>query len=154
MKSINFLVPTLLLATLLFSSGCNKEEKDPPALRLVSRVEIYKTASGSVGNDQTVEYRYDSQNRITEMSGTVGYGNHLSFVISYPAENVMVSGDNTYALNNDGYITSISQGEKIMGTYTYTNGYVQTMESYSELMTVDNTAIPVTNTMTYTWEDG
>ena len=62
MKSAKILFLSLLFVLL---AACGKEEKETSAVRLVSRVDIFRTESGSIENDQTIEYRYDEQNRIT-----------------------------------------------------------------------------------------
>ena len=149
MKSTKFIVLCLLFATLFLSAGCGKEEKEPPAVRLVSKIEHYENNGNVVTLNQTIEYRYDEQNRITEMIYTDKTGVSGSGIFSYPVENTMVAGNATYTLNSDGSIASWSADDRLMETCTYANGFLERREQYSEFGT-----IPVTTFETYTWENG
>ena len=148
MKSTKFIIPNLLFAMFLVFSGCNKEEKDPPALRLVSKIEHYENDGNDVMLSEIVEYRYDKQNRISEMTVTGETGVN-KVVFSYPSENIMVCGSITYMLNSDGTIASLSNGDQSMVTSTYSNGYLMKRDYYMEFETIS-----MASTETYTWENG
>ena len=149
MKSVKLITLGLLFAMF---TGCNKEEKEPPALRLVSRIEIYQSSSGSIESDQTLEYRYDEQNRIKEIITADEYGSPIRVIYTYTAENIMVANSytsNTYTLNNNGFITSLYEDDRLLGTMMYSSGYLQKTEFYMELF-----SMPVTISETLTWENG
>jgi hypothetical protein len=140
----------------LLFAGCDKEEKEPDTVRLVSRIDYYLDSDGNATEtvDRTYEFRYDGQNRITEMAETDKNGNRLSNIISYPAENIMVAADSvTYTLNSDGSITALSINGQLLQTCTYTNGYLQKREYYSKL-DIAGITIPITSSETCTWENG
>ena len=111
MKSTKFFALSFFATSLLFGS-CKKEEKDPPVVRLVSRIDYYRNIDGNVTLDYTNEFRYDEKNRIIEIISPNG-----SNAIIYPTKNLLVVSvpgspfrNITYALNDDGFITSRSDG--------------------------------------------
>ena len=149
MKSSKFIIPCLLFAILLLSAGCNKEEKESLSVRLVRKVVYYENDDNGVMHNKSHEYRYDAQNRITEMIFSDENGTGISSFFTYPAENIIVYGSEAYMLNNDGSFVSWSVGDRLIMTFAYADGYLQRREHYTEFGT-----IPVTNSETYTWENG
>ena len=142
---------TLLFATLLFT-GCDTGEIESSVLRLISRIEHYQDNGSGVALYQMVEYRYDSQDRMTEMKITGEDGITTQGVFSYPA-NSLAFGSAIYTLNSDGSIASWSTGDLLTGTCTYSNGYLKQREYYVEFETIPG-IISGTTTETYTWEQG
>ncbi len=57
---------TALFVILLFT-GCSKDKQESPAMRMVSRIDYYRNDGGSTTLDHTNKFRYDGQNRITEI---------------------------------------------------------------------------------------
>ena len=155
MKSVKIITLGMLIALFI---GCNKDEKDSDTVRMVRKIEYYQDSDGVATTtvEQSIEYRYDAQNRIAEVIVTARNSIKGNVFYNYPAENVMIAsvteppyGSITYALNNDGSLISMSEGDQLKQIWTYANGYLQKTETYSVFG-----SIPVTNTETYTWENG
>ena len=122
-------------------------------MRLVSKIEYYENNDNGVSLYQTVEYRYDEQNRITEMTITDENGISVSSVLIHPAENNMESiteyGNTIYTLNSDGSIASWSNDGQLLGTCTYFNNYLLKREYSMEFETLTRLTAE-----TCTWENG
>jgi len=154
MKRTKFIILSLLFATLLLSAGCEGEERwrsGENAVRLVSGIEYYWNNNSGVAPYLTVEFRYDKQNRITEIAVIDEEGVTTRSIISYPAKNnVVISqvGNDMVVngiLNSDGYIASWSEGGQLIGTCSYANGYLQNRDYLLESTKISET---------FTWKNG
>jgi len=160
MKEKNTLITILLLATLIFFSGCNKEKDNLSSgkeneIRLVSSITQYGNNDEGEATFTRTEYSYDNLNRITEMT-SIAEGITSRLFYSYPEENIMLLETSdllyssiTYILNDDGSISSYSNGDKIMEVCTYSNGFLQKKETdigfeSSQSKSIEN----------FTWENG
>ena len=141
---------SILFATTLFFTGCNKEENEKSEVRLVKKIEIFDDK----GVTTITEYGYDKQNRITEIIGTAEDDTTVSSIISYSAKNTMTYGDVTYILNSDGSITSMNIGDDYKLEYTYLNGYLQTQTTHGVSSIGDGPMIRYITEHKFTWEKG
>ena len=176
MKSTNFLISIFLFVTLLMFSGCGNEEKVLPvedAVRLISKMYLYEGNMAdsrvriSTNENEYVEqnsvtvmefrYRYDEQNRVTEIIISSKCDNDsLIVTIIYPDKNTIVvsysnpSDKRTYILNNDGYVMSCYHIFGLEVSYTYDDGYLQKTEHPSSWPSVSSFR---SSTSAYTWEN-
>ena len=182
MKSTNFIIQCLLLATLLLFSGCGNEEKTLPsgeAVRLINKMYLYESyidknkSRLSADEDEyedrnrvEVEYRYDELNRVTEVITSNMYSS-LTMTVYYPDNNTVVtstpypSADKyIYKLNDDGHVILMADYDfyktRWLSKYEYVNGYLQKIVYPGRCSVVLPERLEECNSYicTYIWESG
>jgi len=183
MKSTNFIIQCLLLATLLLFSGCGNEEKTLPsgdAVRLISKMYLYESnidkSKSRLSADEDeyedrnrgeVEYRYDELNRVTEVIFSDKYGS-LTMTTTYPDKNTVVTSTPEpsankyiYKLNDDGYVIAkydyvyyYYDGVNWLSTYEYDNGYLHKIVFPGHCSYSQGLSECNSSIYTYIWENG